>query len=110
MYSCFLVVCGAILFAAFVGSVTAMIAALDSSGKLYRDKMSTLHQYFKKNPELGGSAKRTMVAYADAYFKLTDGVNEREIMRSQPHHVRPRVLLELHHKLIERVSFLQASL
>ena len=110
IFACVFVVLGAMLFAAFIGNFTTAIVAFDKSNALYRDSIGTLRHFFKMRPHMSMETKRKTFRYAETYFKQTvEGVPEHAVLASMPEHLRPTVLLELHHDLISACSWLQET-
>ena len=72
----------AVLYAGFVGSVTAVITSYTSTASNYRDSLSKLRS-FATSHGLSKSTTREIIAYFDAYWVELKGF-DRERMLQQP--------------------------
>ena len=84
-----------------------MIQSYEKSNALYRDHMTSLHNFFESRG-LARSTRKSVLAYADALFKArVEGIPESVIISSLPPHLRPPVLMEIHRVLLGSCAFLQ---
>ena len=95
----------AVLYAGFVGSVTAVLTSYTSTASAYRDSLSKLRS-FAVSHGLTRSTTAEIVSYFDAYWVELKGFDREHMLRQLPPHLRPKVLLELHASLLKACDFL----
>ena len=94
------VLVAAVLYAGFVGSVTAVITSYTSTASNYRDSLSKLRS-FAASHGLSKSTTREIISYFDAYWVELKGFDRERMLLQLPPHLRPKVLLELHSSLLK---------
>jgi len=103
------VVLGAIAFAAFLGLVTSLISSYDKGQVVYREHMTTLHNYCSAK-NMSRPARASLLANTDAYFKTRadlHGKEERDIIAQLPRHLQLTILYDVYSELINCSPFLQ---
>jgi len=102
-----MIICGCVLFAYFIGNVTAVITAANAAGGRYRAMMGELKSFCKNN-NLSPKLTHKLVVYQDAQWQETDGgVNKADmIARYVPTHLLPHVIVEMYKPMMINMPFL----
>jgi len=100
------VILGVIVFAMLLGNVSAMINSYNKRHSELRDVLTTLHNFatFRRVP---AGLQRKMFAYIDAYWNMTAGLEQLEILNSLPAHLRNSVLGAVYEQMLEDCSMLR---
>ena len=107
VFSSMMVVLGATMFAVLLGNVTAMINTYNKRHSELRDRLTTLHMFatFRRVPT---NLQRKMFAYIDAYWNMTSGLDQSEVLHSLPPRLRGSVLSAIHGPLLKECPLLRA--
>jgi len=101
-----MIIFGCVLFAYFIGNVTAVITAANAAGGRYRGEISALKGFCTSQ---GLSAKLTtkLLVYQDALWTETNSGQDRQAMvRGLPSHLQLPVAVEMYRQLLDAVPFL----
>ncbi len=102
-----MIICGCVLFAYFIGNVTAVITAANASGGRYRAQIAELKSFCVAN-NLSHKLTHKLLVYQEAQWTETDGgMNRADIVkRYVPSHLLPHVAVEMHKPLLSALPFL----
>ena len=102
-----MIIVGCVLFAYFLGNVTAVITAANAAGGRYRGQIENLQNFCKSQ---GVSAKMTekLLGYQDALWTETSaGMDINAMINSLPYHLLPYVLIgHIYRPLMNACPFL----
>jgi len=101
-----MIIFGCVLFAYFIGNVTAVITAANAAGGRYRGEISALKGFCTSQ---GLSAKLTtkLLVYQDALWSETNSGQDRAAMvRGLPSHLQLPVAVEMYRAMLDAVPFL----
>jgi hypothetical protein len=107
-FACATVIMSAVLYAAFVGSITAVITSYTSDSSNYRDSLSKLRA-FARSHGLSRSTTAEVISYFDAYWVELKGFDRDAMLEKIPSHMQPKVLMELHKPLFKVCDFLETA-
>ncbi|KAI9338250.1 hypothetical protein BDR26DRAFT_436948 [Obelidium mucronatum] len=101
------IVCGAVLYAIFIGSISSAAMSIDSSGRLYNQKMEELVDYVKfKN--LSEETKEKLISYYETKYR-GKYFEEENLLADMNESLRTEILHQNTRSLIEKVPFLRRS-
>ncbi|KAI9338251.1 hypothetical protein BDR26DRAFT_863285 [Obelidium mucronatum] len=101
------IVSGAVLYAVFIGSISSAAMSIDSSGRLYNQKMEELVDYVKwKN--LSDETKRKLVSYYETKYR-GKYFEEESLLADMNESLRTEILHQNTRDLIEQVPFLRRT-
>jgi len=102
-----MIIFGCVLFAYFIGNVTAVITAANAAGGRYRGQIAELKGFCSAN-NLSEKLTKKLMRYQDAQWTETHGgLNRADIMsRFVPTHLLPDVILEMYKPIITSLPFL----
>lgn len=100
-----IVLIGAVIFAYFLGNVTAIITSGAAAAAAYRDSMSALNN-FSRAYNFKADLRKSLLRYFDGYFSERKGFDKADMLAKVPRHMRPTVLIELYKPLLSNCAFL----
>ena len=101
-----MIIFGCVLFAYFIGNVTAVITAANAAGGRYRAKMTEL-KVFCTSYGIQPKLTSKLLAYQDALWNETYGGTDIVAMtKTLPHHLMPQVTVQLYRNLLDACPFL----
>lgn len=101
-----MIIFGCVLFAYFIGNVTAVITAANAAGGRYRAKMTELKTFCTS---YGISQKLTskLLVYQDALWAESyGGTDVTSMLKTLPPHLLPQVTMQLYGRLLDACPFL----
>ncbi|KAI9347354.1 hypothetical protein BDR26DRAFT_75035 [Obelidium mucronatum] len=100
-------VVGSVMFATFIGSISAATLSHDTSGRLYNQKMDELKDYMKwKN--VSDETRHKLISYYETKYR-GKYFEEDSLLADMNDSLRTEVSLHNTRKLIEQVPFLRRS-
>lgn len=97
---------GSIIFAYFVGNVTAVITSSTQQANKYRDALGSLRTFARAH-NLTRDTTTKLLSYYDALWtERRGGIDTQSILATVPDHLIPQVLIELHTPLLAYCPFL----
>jgi len=106
VFASFIVVVGAILFAAILGNITAMINSFDKSNAQLRDIMSTLHRLIGKY-DVPAKLQKRVFMYVQTQWSTTKGLDNQRILSKIPPALRGDILEAIHADLVQSSPIFQ---
>jgi len=102
-----MIICGCVLFAYFIGNVTAVITAANASGGRYRAQIGEL-KGFCDSHQINQKLAAKLLLYQDAQWSETSGgINRQDIMnRFVPTHLMPHVCIDMYKPMLTAMPFL----
>jgi len=102
----FMIIFGCVLFAYFIGNVTAVITAANAAGGKYRLQITQL-KGFCKSHFIGPKSTQKLLAYQDALWSLSNGgTNRQDMLKAIPPHLQNEVTIEMYRFLLDACPFL----
>ncbi|KAJ3081802.1 anaphase-promoting complex subunit Hcn1, partial [Rhizoclosmatium hyalinum] len=101
------IVVGAVIYAVFVGYISSAAMSLDTSGRLYQQKMEELVDYVKWK-KLSEETKRKLVSYYETKYR-GKYFEEDTLLSDMNESLRTEISLHNTRALIEKVPFLKRS-
>ena len=83
-----IVLIGAVIFAYFLGNVTAIITSGAAAAAAYRDSMSALNN-FSRAYNFKADLRKSLLRYFDGYFSERKGFDKADMLAKVPRHMRP---------------------
>jgi CRP-like cAMP-binding protein len=101
-----MIIFGCVLFAYFIGNVTAVITAANAAGGRYRGQISEL-KLFCVSHGVGAKLTSKLLAYQDAVWTETfGGQNRQQMVNSLPSHLQLPVTVDMYHQILDALPFL----
>lgn len=108
IYTCIVMLIGAILYAVVVGNVMLVLANLNAPSQRHTEEIMKLVMYmrYRKFPS---NLMKKVIDFTEAEWKRMRGYNEREIMAHLPESLQTEIARHLHAKMLSSVSFFKDS-
>jgi hypothetical protein len=106
VWASFIVVVGAIIFAAILGNITAMINSFDKSNAQLRDIMSTLHRLIGKY-DVPAKLQKRVFMYVQTQWSTTKGLDNQRILSKLPPALRGDILEAINDDLVKQSPIFQ---
>jgi len=101
-----MIIVGCVLFAYFIGNVTAVITAANAAGGRYRGQVGALKS-FCQSSGLNTKLTHKLLLYNDVLWNETAGGTDRTAMlKSIPPHLLPEVTIAMYRPLLDACPFL----
>lgn len=104
-FACIFIIIGCVLFAYFIGNVTAVITAANASSGKYRDSIGALRS-FSRSHGLTEDVTGKLLVYCDALWtEKKGGIDRRAMLNQVPSHLLPQVIVQLYRPLLDACPF-----
>ena len=109
IYSCAIVIIGAIFFALLLGQVTALVLVLVKSGAQLRDQLVTMAT-FSSSRRVNAKLSAKLKTHLSAEWQVTKGMDANALLADFPTQLKGDVLLSVYSDLIDcNPGFLRCS-
>lgn len=101
-----MIIFGCVLFAYFIGNVTAVITAANATAGRYRGQVGQLKSFCTAH-KLSAKLTSKLLVYNDALWSETfGGIDRNAMIRRVPPHLLPQVTIEMYRPLLDACPFL----
>jgi hypothetical protein len=108
IYTCVVMLMGAILYAVVVGNVMLVLANLNAPSQRHTEEIMKVADYMRYRG-FGKSLMKKVIDFTEAEWKRMRGFNEREVMAHLPESLQTEIARHLHAKMLSSVSFFKDS-
>lgn len=108
IFTVFLLVVGAVVYATVFANVTSLIADLDVSGARYKEKIRAVHEFFSLH-DLPDSLKDRTVRYLDAKWGIDKGLDIDTVLEELPEYLRGDIKLATHGTGVRNLELFQTG-
>jgi hypothetical protein len=99
-------VVGVSIYAYIVGNMATLVANLDRSAQLFRERMDSINDYMRFR-EIPPALQFRVRCYYDYVWARNKGVDEDDILSGLPHPLRVELNLFLHREVLAKVPLFQ---
>ena len=109
IFSCFLVLLGAFVFAVLLGNITAMIAVFDRKNAMFRDRVGEIDR-FAASRSLPNSLHKKVLRHFREHWSLTIGLETSDLIKHMklPTALGNQLLRAIHSDLVDASPVLRA--